>query len=189
MTETEVSWEVISGDANLLGNAPLEQRMHEHLLALGPIQFDDADRAFAATFQTAMSAEDIANSYARFGVKPKAGESLHEGIYPLYSPDDSFIGSTDVGTVSWVVPTVQIRAATYAIGTPAHSWQLVAQGKAPAAHKGTAYAAEAMASLTVDLLLNPALVAQAKAELAEKLSVTPFENPIPDGVVPPIPQA
>ncbi len=188
MTETEVSWEVISGDANLLGNAPLEQRMHEHLLALGPIQFDDADRAFAAKFQTAMSTEDIANSYARFGVKPKSGESLHEGIYPLYSPDDSFIGSTDVGTVSWVVPTVQIRAATYAIGTPAHSWQLVAQGKAPAAHKGTAYAAEAMASLTVDLLQNPALVAQAKAELAEKLSVTPFENPIPDGVVPPIPQ-
>ncbi|MFT8209852.1 MAG: hypothetical protein ACMZI0_03080, partial [Symbiopectobacterium sp.] len=54
--------------------------------------------------------------------------------------------------------------------------------------KGTTYAAEAMASLTMDLLQNPALVAQAKAELAEKLSVTPFENPIPDGVVPPIPQ-
>lgn len=134
MTETEVSWEVISGDANLLGNAPLEQRMHEHLLVLSPIQFDNADRAFAAKFQTAMSAEDIANSYARFGMKPKADESLYEGIYPLYGPDASFIGSTDVGTVSWVVPTVQIRAATYAIGTPAHSWQLVAQGKAPAAH-------------------------------------------------------
>ena len=188
MTETEVSWEVLSGDANLLGNTPLEYRMHQHLLALGPIPFDEADRQFAAKFQAAMSAEDIAVSYARFGVKPRQGETLHEGIYPLYSPDDSLIGSTDVGTVSWVVPTVQIRAATYAIGTPAHSWQLVAQGKAPAAHKGTEYAAQAMAALTIDLLKTPELVAQAKADLAEKLSVTPFENPIPADVNPPLPR-
>ncbi|MGK2888516.1 MAG: hypothetical protein ACSLEN_03570 [Candidatus Malihini olakiniferum] len=88
--------------------------------AYSPIQFNDADRAFAAKFQTVMSAEDIANSYARFSVKPKSDESLHEGIYPLYSPDDSFIGSTDVGTVSWVVPTVQIRAGTHA--TPGNWW-------------------------------------------------------------------
>ncbi|MGL9734204.1 MAG: hypothetical protein ACR5LD_07895 [Symbiopectobacterium sp.] len=44
---------------------------------------------------------------------------MHEGIYPLYSQDNSFIGYTDVGMVSWVVPTVQIRDATYVIGTPA----------------------------------------------------------------------
>ncbi|MCL6330731.1 amidohydrolase [Pectobacterium carotovorum subsp. carotovorum] len=188
MTETEVSSEVISGDANLLANPPLEARMHEHLLALGPIPFDDEDRKMAAMFQTALSAEDIAESYARFGVKPQPGLTLHDGIYPLYSPNDAFIGSTDVGTVSWVVPTVQIRSATYAIGTPAHSWQLVAQGKTGAAHKGTEYAAKAMASLAIDLLVTPELVAQAKADHQERLQQTPFENPIPDDVFPPIPQ-
>ncbi|PWC09930.1 M20 family metallopeptidase [Brenneria corticis] len=189
MTETEVSSEVLSGDANLIGNPPLEQRMHEHLLALGPIAFDEADRQQAAKFQAALTAEDISESYARFGVKPQPGLTLHDGIYPLYSPNEAFIGSTDVGTVSWVVPTVQIRSATYAIGTPAHSWQLVAQGKTAAAHKGMEYAAKAMASLAVDLLLTPDLISQAKADHQAKLQQTPFENPIPDDVSPPLPQS
>ncbi|RLM25132.1 amidohydrolase [Brenneria alni] len=188
MTETEVSHEVISGDANLLGNALLEQRMHQHLLTLGPVEFDENDRQLAAKFQAAMTAEDIANSYARFGVKPQPGLVLHDDIYPLYSPNEAFIGSTDVGTVSWVVPTVQIRSATYAIGTPAHSWQLVAQGKTAAAHKGMEYAAKAMASLAVDLLLTPDLITQAKADHQARLQQTPFENPIPDDVFPPLPQ-
>lgn len=187
MTETEVSNEVLSGDANLLGNAPLEQRMHEHLLALGPIEFDEQDRQLAAKFQTTLTTEDIDNSFARFGLKPQPGQTLHEDIYPLYSPNPAFIGSTDVGTVSWVVPTVQIRAATYAIGTPAHSWQLVAQGKAPAAHKGMEYAAKAMASLAIDLLNTPELIELAKADLQAQLRKTPFENPIPEDVFPPLP--
>jgi cytochrome c oxidase subunit 2 len=51
-------------------------------------------------------------------------------VFPPNSGDGTLVGSTDVGSVSWVVPTVQMRGATYAIGTPGHSWQLVAQGKA-----------------------------------------------------------
>ena len=55
------------------------------------------------------------------------------------------IGSTDVGDVSWVIPTVQVHAPTVAIGTPFHTWQVVAQGKTPAAHKAMVQAAKAMA--------------------------------------------
>ncbi len=46
------------------------------------------------------------------------------------------MGSTDVGDVSWVVPTVQARGATYAIGTPGHSWQLTAAGQAARGAQG-----------------------------------------------------
>jgi aminobenzoyl-glutamate utilization protein B len=88
--------------------------------------------------------------------------------------------------VSWVVPTVQMRGATYAIGTPGHSWQLVAQGKLPAAHKGMAHAAKVMASTAVDLILKPELIAEAKADFAARLEGTPFVNPIPDDVQPDI---
>ena len=56
------------------------------------------------------------------------------------------MGSTDVGDVSWVVPTAQIRGATHAIGTPGHSWQVTAQGKTPAAHKGMVHVAKVMAA-------------------------------------------
>jgi aminobenzoyl-glutamate utilization protein B len=188
MTETSVRSEVISGDANLVGNVPLEELMFANLERLGPPVFDEDDRATAQTFQATMSAEDIASSYARFGLKPKKGQPLCEEIFPLYAGDSTIVGSTDVGSVSWVVPTVQMRGATYAIGTPGHSWQLVAQGKLPAAHKGTEHAAKVMASTAIDLIRNPALIEAAKADLKGRLDGTPFVNPIPDDVQPPLPE-
>ena len=188
MTETSVRSEVISGDANLVGNVPLEELMFANLQRLGPPVFDDADRDTARKFQATMSAEDIASSYARFGLKPKKDQPLCEEIFPLYAGDSTIVGSTDVGSVSWVVPTVQMRGATYAIGTPGHSWQLVAQGKLPAAHKGTEHAAKVMASTAIDLIRNPDLIEAAKADLKARLDGTPFVNPIPDDVQPPLPE-
>jgi aminobenzoyl-glutamate utilization protein B len=188
MTETSVRSEVISGDANLVGNAPLEDLMFANLERLGPPVFDDGDRATARKFQATMSTEDIASSYARFGLKPKKDQPLCEEIFPLYAGDSTIVGSTDVGSVSWVVPTVQMRGATYAIGTPGHSWQLVAQGKLPAAHKGTEHAAKVMASTAIDLIRDPDLIEAAKADLKGRLDGTSFVNPIPDDVQPPLPQ-
>jgi aminobenzoyl-glutamate utilization protein B len=188
MTETELRVAVRSGDANLIGNTPLERLMHSHIERLGPPPFDEADRAFARAIQATLSEEDIATSFARFGLAPRAGVPLCDTIFPPESGDGTLVGSTDVGTVSWVVPTVQLRGATYAIGTPGHSWQLVAQGKAPAAHKGMEHAAKAMAATAVDLLAEPDLIAQAKAEHARRLAGRPFINPIPDDVEPPLPR-
>lgn len=188
MTGTTMKREIISGDANLVGNTPLETLMHQNLLELGPPVFDDTDRTCAAKFQETFSAEDIKASFSRFGLKARQGVALCDIIFPPESGDGSSVGSTDVGTVSWVVPTVQMRDATYAIGTPGHSWQLVAQGKLPAAHKGMTHAAKIMASTAVDLLTNPNLIADAKADHAARLEGTPFVNPIPDDILPPLPE-
>ena len=185
MTETAVSGRIVNGDADLVGNTPLEELMHAQIERLGPVPFDDRDREFAAEMQKSMTEEDIASSYARYGVAPQHGLALHGGVYPLGSGDGSFVGSTDVGTVSWVVPTVQMRAATYAIGTPGHSWQLVAQGKAPAAHKGLAHAAKVMAGTAVDCIVDPSLVERARQDLKRRLGGKTFVNPIPDDVEPP----
>ena len=187
MTETSVHSSIVSGDANLVGNTPLEQLMHQQLERLGPPAFDDVDRAFAAKIQRTLSADDIVTSGARFGITPRPGQSLSDAIYPLGAGDGTLVGSTDVGTVSWVVPTVQMRGATYAIGTPGHSWQLVAQGKAPAAHKGMAHAAKAMAATAAALFADPALIAAAKTDHTARLANTPFVDPPPDDVDPPIP--
>ncbi len=188
MTETAVECRIVSGDANLVGNTPLEQLMHSHLERLGPPPFDDADRALAAQFQATLGDDDIAAAFQRFGMTPRKGQVLAEEIYPLGAGDGSSVGSTDVGTVSWVVPTVQMRGATVAIGTPGHSWQLTAQGKAPAAHKGMEHAAKAMASTAAALLRDPVLVEKAKADFRDRLTGTPFVNPIPDDVDPPLPE-
>ncbi len=159
--------------------------MHRHLERLGRVPFDDADRAFAAEIQATLTEEDIVSSFARSGLKPRKGVALCDLIFPPESGDGSYVGSTDVGTVSWVVPTVEIRGATYAIGTPGHSWQLAAQGKAPAAHKGLAHAAKVMAGTALDLILDLVLVERARADHRERLDGKPFVNPIPDDVDPP----
>ncbi|MEN3930590.1 M20 family metallopeptidase [Microvirga sp. W0021] len=188
MTETSVSSHVVSGDANLIGNTPLEELMHKHLERLGPPVFDDADKRKAAEFQKTFSEEDIRSSFARFGQPVCKDLSLCDTIIPLGVGDDNFVGSTDVGTVSWVVPTVQMRGATFAIGTPGHSWQLVAQGKLPAAHKGMEHAAKVMAATAVDLICNPEYIAQAKSDFDKRLDGVQFINPLPDDVQPAIPE-
>ncbi len=189
MTETTMRCEVLSGDANLIGNTPLEQLMHRHIERLGPPPFDEQDRLLASQFQQTFSPEDIAASFGRFGLPVRPDVPLCDLTFPPESGDGTLVGSTDVGTVSWVVPTVQMRGATYAIGTPGHSWQLVAQGKLPAAHKGMAHSAKAMAATAVELLCDPEQVRRAKADFAARLADRPFVNPIPDDVTPPLPEA
>ena len=77
-----------------------------------------------------------------------------------------------------------MRGATYAIGTPGHSWQLTAQGKSPLAHKGMVHAAKTMAGTAVDVLEDPALLAAAKAEHRARLERTPYVSPLPEGLRP-----
>jgi aminobenzoyl-glutamate utilization protein B len=178
MTETTVTSQVYSAMSNLLGNSPLEKAMQANLQHLGPPPFDDLDRAFAKKIQATFQEEDIVTSYKRFGV-PRTEASLGEVVVPADSPRAQLRGSTDVGDVSWVVPTVQAYGATWAIGTPGHSWQMTAQGKTPAAHKGMVQAAKAMAATALDCLRDPALIASAKADFAQRTKTFAYKSPLP----------
>ncbi len=185
MTETSVALHVSSGMSNLLGNEPLERTMHANLERLGPPAFDTADVALAKQFRETLSKADIDAAYEPHGIKP--GDAvLADSILPLNARGEGGLGSTDVGDVSWVVPTVQAWGATCAIGTPFHSWQLTAQGKAAAAHKGMIHAAKAMAGTAVDLLGEPALIARAKDAFRERLRGQSYDCPIPAETKPPV---
>ena len=186
MTETTMRWTVISAVSNLLGNTPLEKAMYGALTRLGPPDFDDADRALAARFQATLSAEDIKSAYRRVGMKVKPNTPLCDEIVPIDARGAPMMGSTDVGDVSWVVPTVQARGATYAIGTPGHSWQLTAQSKSSIGHKGMVHVAKVMAATAVETLLNPDLIAAAKADYAARTDANPDVCPLPTDVMPPI---
>jgi aminobenzoyl-glutamate utilization protein B len=106
MTETRVETQVVSAVSNLLANTPLERAMHDNLQRLGPPPFDDADRALAAKFQATLSEEDIEAAYRRVGLPIQPGASLCDQVVPLDAKSAPMMGSTDVGDVSWVVPTV-----------------------------------------------------------------------------------
>jgi len=186
MTETRVTSQVFSGVSNLLGNRPLEEAMQSELEKMGPVEFDAEDDAFARQIQATLTTADIDTTFKRIGAKPQKGLAMCDFIAPLDRQSDGGEGSTDVGDVSWAVPTVQARVATCAIGTPFHTWQTVAQGKAPAAHKGMVYAAKAMAATACRLMENPQLIAAAQNTHKEHLDQTPYTCPIPDDVHPPV---
>jgi len=188
MTETAVEMKVISAVSNLLGNTPLEAAMQECYERLGPVPFDDMDRAFARRIQATLTDEDIATSYRRVGVA-RGDAALCDAIVPLDSKRVPMVGSTDVGDVSWVVPTVQAHCSTYAIGTPGHSWQLTAQGKTPAAKKGMVHVAKVMAATAVQAITDQTLIARAKADLAARTKAQPYVCPIPADAKPPLDMA
>jgi aminobenzoyl-glutamate utilization protein B len=185
MTETTMRMEILSAMSNLLGNAPLERVMHGVLEELGPPHFDEEDQRFASAIRATLTDKDIASAWRAIGMEDTEA-ALAGFTTPNGTARKPMIGSTDVGDVSWVVPTVQAHAPTFAIGTPFHSWQMVAQGKSPAAHKAMVQVAKAMAATGAAALRNPALIAEAKADLAKRTARTPYECPIPEDVTPPL---
>jgi aminobenzoyl-glutamate utilization protein B len=185
MTETKVEMKIISAVSNILRNTPLEQALHRIMEDLGPPHFDETDKDFAAKIQSSLTEKDIASVYYSIGMDP-TDRPLADFIVPLNATRDPQVGSTDVGDVSWVVPTVQVHAPTVAIGTPFHTWQVVAQGKTPAAHKAMVQAAKAMAGLGIKALAEQELIAAAKADLKTRTTRTPYVSPLPDDVAPPL---
>jgi aminobenzoyl-glutamate utilization protein B len=165
--------------------------MDQTLRQLGGPRFDESDHAYARSIQGTIDPADIRAARKNFNLDPESLEALSEEIYPLGSGSPHAVGSTDVGTVSWIVPTVQCRVATCAVGTPAHSWQMVAQGQAPAAHKGMILAAKAMAEVAASLLTDPQKMENARDEHARFRARNQFRNPIGDDfqlTLPPAPQ-
>ncbi|QDW40090.1 amidohydrolase [Bradyrhizobium sp. KBS0727] len=185
MTETKMEMRIISAVSNILFNTPLEEALHGIMQELGPPHFDDIDKDFAAKIQSTLTDKDIASVYHSIGMDP-TDRPLADFLVPMDAKRNPQIGSTDVGDVSWVVPTVQVHAPTIAIGTPLHTWQVVAQGKTPAAHKAMVQAAKAMAGLGIKALTEPDLVAAARADLEKRTARTPYVCPMPDSVAPPL---
>lgn len=185
MTETSMKMNIISAVSNMVGNTPLETALQAVMEDLGPPHFDDADRAFATDIRKTLSAQEIASIWHSIGMED-SGAPLADFTVPLDARRNPMIGSTDVADVSWVVPLVQAHAPTVAIGTPFHTWQIVSQGKTPAAHKAMVQVGKAMAALAIQTIKDPALMAAAKADHAKRLKTSPYICPIPPEVNPPL---
>ena len=185
MTETQMEMRIVSAVSDLVANDPLERTMQAVMEELGPPPFDDADRAYAESIRKTLSPQEIASVWRSIGMDD-TGTPLADFTVPLDTKRNPQIGSTDVGDVSWVVPTVQAHAPTVAVGTPFHTWQVVAQGKAPAAHKALIQVAKAMAATGAAALLDPSLIEAAKADLRKRTGKDGYVSPLPAEVQPPL---
>lgn len=153
-TQTKVDYEVIGGTHDLLLNKSLAEVMQKNLIRVGGVSYTQAENEFAKKLQSS------------FTFKAPSIESAGT-IQPLKEEQDAGGGSTDVGDVSYAVPTVGLRAATWVAGTPAHSWQATACGGTEIGTKGMMVAAKTMAMTAVDLFLNHSLIERATEEFKQ----------------------
>ncbi|MCG8441477.1 MAG: amidohydrolase [Caulobacterales bacterium] len=151
-TGTNVEWEVIHGNNPLLVNEPLAEMMDEKLRMVGGVTYTAEEEEFARAL------------HATFN-NPRAQIGDQEIIQP-YNLSLGY-GSTDVGDVSYAVPTVGVRAASYVPGTPGHSWQAVASSGMSIGFKGAQVAAKAMSLAAIEIYQNAELRAEARAAFDE----------------------
>jgi aminobenzoyl-glutamate utilization protein B len=152
-TGTTTDREIIGGTHDLLINHALASAAQANLEQVGGVSYTTEEIEFARTLQrTLPSAPGLETA----GV-----------IIPFDAPRNAGIASTDVGDVSYAVPTVGIRTATWVPGTPAHSWQAVACGGTSLGVKGMVVAAKAMAMTAIDLFTDPALIRDARTEFVK----------------------
>jgi aminobenzoyl-glutamate utilization protein B len=185
MTETKVESTILAGVSNLIVNTPLMDVMQDVWESMGPPPFDEADKAFAEKIRETLTPEDIASSWNQ--ERLEVGDApLADFILPPHNEVRQMGGSTDVGDVSWVVPTVQAYGATLAVGTQLHTWQVVAQGKSPLAHKGMISVAKAMAATGLAVMESEQLREAAWSDLKKRRKGQDYISPIPPGAEPPV---
>ncbi|MEY3055727.1 MAG: hypothetical protein RLZZ614_254 [Bacteroidota bacterium] len=149
-TGTTMKYDIIGGTHDLLINKALAETMQANLDKVGGVNYTEEEIAFAKKIQPTMVAPiDIATAAQ---------------VKPLTYINEGNSGSTDVGDVSYALPTVGLRAATWVPGTAAHSWQAVASGGTEIGTKGMLVASKTMAMTAIDLMSNPVLLAKAMEE-------------------------
>ncbi len=153
-TGTRVEYEIIGGVYNLLANEALARVMYEKLNEVGGVVYTPEEQAFAAKLYANLNAPNM----------PLGSEAKIQA-FDFQRPG---LGSTDVGDVSWTVPTVGLRTATWVPGTPAHSWQATAAGGMSIGYKGMNIASQTLALMGRELFTSAELLATARAEFDEK---------------------
>ena len=153
-TGTTFDLQLVGSVYALQPNETLARVQQRALERVGGFTYTPEERSFAERLQksAAFTAVPLENS-AR--------------VMPLVL-DQADASSTDIGDVSWVVPTVQLSSATWVPGTAAHSWQAVAAGGMSIGAKGMMIAAKTMALTAADLFTTPATIDVAKAELVRR---------------------
>ncbi|WP_306060018.1 amidohydrolase [Natronococcus wangiae] len=187
MTQTSVEERFLTGCYDYLPNRAVTDVVWENMQAVGTIDYEDADYKFARELQTTVSEAD---REAELGDLPAElrREVRDCALYPEpvepYDEGDMTHGSTEVGDVSYITPTAQFTAATWPVGMPGHSWQVVASN-GDFAKKGAVYAAKVLGGAAHDLIADPETLEAARAEFEATTGGKPYETPLPEDAEPP----
>ena len=156
-TGTKVEWEILGGVYNILPNLSLSELVHNNLTLVGGVNYSADEKIFAEKI-----AETLGNQ------KMPIENAANIVDYKTDTESATSGGSTDVGDVSWAVPTVGLRTATWVPGTGAHSWQSAAASGMGIGQKGMIVAAKTLACTALDLFKDQTIIDKAKAEFIQK---------------------
>ena len=197
MTETEVEIIFDKAASDLIPNNVVGGVLFEKFKEVGAPRYTKEEIEFGEKLRQTFNEGELPelNTFGAF--EEELGEDMIEkiktkiifdDILPNTLPEFTLPGSTDVGDVSWIVPTSQIGTSCVILGTPGHSWQEVTQCTTSISHKGMIAAAKVMALTALEFMENIELVDEAKAELNKRLSSTKYESPIASEVKPNVPE-
>jgi aminobenzoyl-glutamate utilization protein B len=140
---------------------------------VGGFTLDDSQKEFALKLQKTLGIDTV----------PDLDQT--DVIQPLRPVDlNAPSASTDVGDVSWTVPTIGFGAATFVPGVAAHTWQATASAGMSIGQDGMVIASKALALTAIDLFTRPELIVAAKADFDRKLTGKTYQSPIPAGQKP-----
>ena len=188
MTETTLEERYQCGCYNTLPNEALADLAHDALRELGSMEFTDVEQEYAriigegfppGTRETMVRANHLPLELL--------AQPLVSAVQPSYDAGRVMPGSTDVGDVSWITPTVTVLTTCSPVGVPGHSWGITATGSMSIGHKGMLQAAKAMAVTGAELFTRPEVLEKARAEFERATAGRPYKTPIPEGVQPPQP--
>ena len=173
MADVDYKITLVSGIHEVLVNRTGGAILQENLELLGDIIYSTEEIQFAKSMQKTLDKKEL---------------GLNGVITPL-EPTVYQMGaaSSDVGDVSWLVPEIRLGVTTAPIGTPWHSWAVVACGGMSIGHKGLLYAAKSLGMTVVDLMTNPKYIKEINKEFKTRKGTSVYEAILPDGP-PPIPK-
>ena len=158
--------QLISGIYEIQVNRTGAKVMQQNIESLGEISYTKDEVEYA-------------NTILKETGKPMKG--LDGKIYPLRPSLPAQGGSTDVGDVSQLVPTIRMSATVASKGGPWHSWAVVACTGMSIGHKGMVYASKALGMTMVDLFMDPKLIDQVKKDFKENRTNPAYDPRIPVG--------
>jgi len=189
MTRTKVKHEFVGGLYNLIPNRTISEAVIRNMREVGLPEYTDEELDFAMeiakTIPKEMKIEALRKS-KRPGWERLIDKLIDDEIPDPWGEGELSHGSTDVADVSWQAPTVEFNTASWVLGTPAHSWQAVAQSGVSLGHKSLIFASKVLASTALDLLMDDGLLKRAKEEHKRRLRGREYKPPIPPEMRPPL---
>jgi aminobenzoyl-glutamate utilization protein B len=172
MTDTTLDVKDVGGDSNVVPNDALAKVAQRNLEEVGGFHYTAQEKQFAEELQKSLPAGAAGELDSPALVQPLRGSETQ--------------ASTDVGDVSWNVPTIGFLAATFVPGVVAHTWQAAASAGMSIGQKGMVVAAKALAATGADLFSDPKLVLDAKADFRRQVEGKAYQSVIPAGQTPPL---